>query len=252
VGIKTIIEDDEMLMFDRRRALLARVKKMHNRLYSIMLTPASPVCLLAKEGDMAWRWHSRLGHLHFRTMYELGAKDMVHGMPNVERIEQVCEGCTLGKQHRTTFPRATSFIAAERLELTHGDLCGPISPVTPGGNIYFLLVVDDCTRYMWLEVLRSKDEALKFFKKISALEENEKGLKMKAFRTDRGGEFNSKEFTDFCSEKGIKRHTTSPYSPQQNGVVERRNQTIVEMARCMLKSMKMPSVFWAEAVQCMF
>uniref|UniRef100_A0ACD6A2Q2 Uncharacterized protein n=1 Tax=Avena sativa TaxID=4498 RepID=A0ACD6A2Q2_AVESA len=182
-------------------------------------------------------------------MYELGAKDMAHGMPRVERIEQICKGCTLGKQHRTPFPRATGFRAEERLELTHGDLCGPISPTTPGGNRYFLLVVDDCSRYMWLEALRSKDEALKFFKKIRALAENEFGLKLKAFRSNRGGEFNSGLFTDFCSEVGIKRYTTAPYSPQQNGVVERRNQTVVEMARCMLKSMRMPSIFWAEAVK---
>ena len=170
-------------------------------------------------------------------MYELGAKGMVHGMPKVEHIEQVGDGCTLSKQHRTRFPHTTSYRAKEHLELTHGDLCGPISPTTPGGNSYFLLVVDDCSRYMWLEVLRSKDEALKFFKKICALAENEHGLKLRVFRSDRGGEFNSGQFRDFCNEQGIKRHTTAPYSPQQNGVVERSNQTVVEMARCMLKSM---------------
>ena len=139
---------------------------------------------------------------------------------------------------------------AERaLELVHIDLCGPITPTTPGGSKYFLLVVDDKSRYMWLEVMRSKDEALKYFKKVHALAGNEHNLKMKAFRTDRGGEFNSELFVEYCNEHGIKRHTNAPYSLQQNGVVERRNQTVVEMACSVMKGMGMPSMFWGEAVK---
>ena len=97
-------------------------------------------------------------------------------------------------------------------------------------------------------VLRSKDEAFTRFRKIKARAEAEKKCKLLAFRSDRGGEFNSGEFHAFCDENGIKHFTTAPYSPQQNGVVERRNQTVVEMARCLLKSMGMPAMFWGEAV----
>jgi hypothetical protein len=102
---------------------------------------------------------------------------------------------------------------------------------------------------MWLEVLRSKDEAFLYFKKIKALAESDRGVRLRAFRTDRGGEFNSIEFTRFCEEQGVRRNTTAPYSPQQNGVVERRNQTVVEMARSLMKSMQVPATFWAEAVR---
>lgn len=98
--------------------------------------------------------------------------------------------CALGKQYRTPF-LCSAFHAEERLELTHRDICGPISPATPAGNKYFLLIIDYASLYMWVEVLKRKDEALKFVKKVKALAENELGLKMKAFRTDRGGEFNS-------------------------------------------------------------
>ena len=98
-------------------------------------------------------------------------------------------------------------------------------------------------------MLKSKDEAFKYFKKIKAAAENEMGVKLKAFRTDCGGEFNSIEFEDYCNELGIKRYTTAPYSPQQNGVVERRNQTVMEMARSLLKSMSVPATFWGEAVK---
>ena len=96
---------------------------------------------------------------------------------------------------------------------------------------------------MWVEMLRSKDQALESFKKVIARAENESGAKLKALRTDRGGEFTSNLFFVFCSEGGIKHYTTTPYTPQQNGVVERRNQSVVEMPRCLLKTMKVPSVF---------
>jgi hypothetical protein len=112
-----------------------------------------------------------------------------------------------------------------------------------------LLIVDDYTRFMWLEVLRSKDEALSFFKKVKARAEAERECRLLAFRSDRGGEFNSLDFADFCDASGIRHNTTAPYSPQQNGVVERRNQTVVEMARCLLKSVGMPGPFWGEAVK---
>jgi hypothetical protein len=132
--------------------------------------------------------------------------------------------------------------------LIHADLCGQISPQTVGGKSYFLLVVDDFSRFMWIELLKTKDEALHFLKKIKQRAEVDQEGRLKGIRTDRGGEFNSNMFTVFCTEQGIKHFTTTPYSPQQNGVVERRNQTVVKMARCMMKSKGVPSRFWGEAV----
>jgi hypothetical protein len=120
--------------------------------------------------------------------------------------------------------------------------------MTVGDASFFQLVVDDHSRYMWVEMLKSKDQALECFKRIKLRAETESDCKLKALRTDRGGEFTSNLFSIFCSQGGIKHYTTTPYSPQQNGVVERRNQTVVEMARCMLKSMQVPSEFWGEAV----
>ena len=125
----------------------------------------------------------------------------------------------------------------------HGDLCGQITPPTPGGKEYFLLIVDDYSRYMWLELIARKSEALECFRKIIKAAELESGSRLKAFRTDRGGEFNSSAMITFCSERGIRHSTTTPYTPQQNGVVERRNQTIVEMAHCLHKSMQVPGRF---------
>ena len=102
---------------------------------------------------------------------------------------------------------------------------------------------------MWIELLEKKSEALMCFKKVKVAAELESGRRLKALRTDRGGEFNSGAFVVFCNEFGIRHNTTTPFTPQQNGVVERRNQTVVEMARCLLKSMKVPSKFWGEAIK---
>ncbi|KAI3510533.1 hypothetical protein L1887_17599 [Cichorium endivia] len=112
-----------------------------------------------------------------------------------------------------------------------------------------MLIVDDFTRVMWVYMMKSKDEAFDTFKRFRVSVETETGEKLKTFRTDRGGEFLSKQFTAYCEETGIHRHYTAPYSPQQNGVVERRNRTVVEMARSILKSMHVPETLWGEAVR---
>lgn len=131
----------------------------------------------------------------------------------------------------------------------HGDLCGPISPSTSGGNRYIFVLIDDFSRVMWTYLLKNKSETLDAFKRFCVLVENSSGKKVKTFRTDNGGEFTSKDFNKFCEEAGINRHFSAPYSPQQNGVVERRNRTLIEMARSLLKEMKMPNYLWGEAVR---
>jgi hypothetical protein len=149
-GCKVLIENGELHIYDRARKLLTRVSRSKNRLYTVGLNLTVPVCMLAKLDDTAWLWHARYGHLHFRALGDMTRKHMVQGAPVIDQVEQVCDGCTLGKQHRRPFPQASSYRAKERLELVHTDLCGPITPATPSGNKYFLLVVDDFSRYMWL------------------------------------------------------------------------------------------------------
>jgi transposase InsO family protein len=234
-----------MQVFERSQGkmnILIRAER-EKRLYIMRVNLTVPVCLMTKMDEATWLWHARYGHLNFRLLRELGVKEMVEEIPLIQHGEQVCDGCALGKHHRAPFPRASAYQAERGLELVHGDLCGPITPATPGGKLYFLLIVDDFSRYMWLELLRSKDEAFASFKKVKAAAESESGKRLKAFRTDRGGEFNSGVFTTYCNEQGIKRNMTAPWTPQQNGVVKRRNQSVVEMARCLLKSMQVPGRF---------
>jgi hypothetical protein len=123
-----------------------------------------------------------------------------------------------------------------------------VSPPTPSGNKYFLLLVDDMSRYMWLHLLSSKNQAAVAIKNFQATVEVESGRKLKVLRTDRGGEFTSVEFGEHCARCGVQRQLTAPYTPQQNGVVERCNQTVVDMAHSILKAKALSSFFWGEAV----
>ena len=213
-GFKYVGENGRLCVYDQERTLLISAPRAGNRLYVARFGLAAPVCLLAHSEDESWRWHARFGHLNFRSLNNLSAKHMVSGLPTVPRVEKVCDGCVLGKQHRAPFPQVSSYRAERGLQLVHTDLCGHITPKTIGGASYFLLVVDDFSRYMWVEMLKSKDQALECFKRIKLRAEVECNSKLKAIRTDRGGEFTSNQFSIFCSNGGIKHYTTTPYSPQ--------------------------------------
>ena len=208
--------------------------------------PIQPVCLAmrGRDDEVAWRWHERFGHVNMAALRKLAREELVRGLPELGQVERICEACQAGKQRRTSFPAQAEYRARERLELVHGDLCGSITPATPRGNRYFLLLVDDLSRYMWVAAIPSKDRAAAAIKEIQARAEGESGVKLKVLRTDRGGEFTSIEFAEYCMADGVHRQHTAPYSPQQNGVVERRNGTVVATARSMLKAKGLPGWFW--------
>jgi hypothetical protein len=209
---------------------------------------AQPVCLAARREDDAWRWHERFGHLNFEALKQLGNMKMAPGMPRVEHVEQFCDTCVLIKQRWLPFPRQASFRAKEKLELVHGNLCGPVTPATPGGRRFILLLVDDVSRYMWAVLLDTKAAAADAIKRHQAAAEKECGRKLRVLRTDNGGEFTAAEFAAYCTDEGIQRHFSAPYTPQQNGVVEHRNQTVVGTARALLKQRGMPAIYWGKAV----
>ncbi|CAL2248910.1 unnamed protein product [Prunus armeniaca] len=164
---------------------------------------------------------------------------MVFGLPSVQSEKEICEGCIFGKFHRLPFSQST-WEARAPLELVHADICGSTQTPSFNSKKYFLLFVDDYSKKMWVYFLEQKSEAFSFFKQFKAYGEKQSGYNMKTLRTDRGGEFTPNEFSEFCKTNGIKRELTASYTPQQNGVVERRNRTIVEMAGSMLptKSVK--------------
>lgn len=134
------------------------------------------------------------------------------------------------------------------MELVHTNLCGPMRTPSQSQNKYFILFIDDLSRMTWVYFLKEKSEAFEIFKKFILLVENQSGKKLKTLRSDRGTEFNSKKFDEFCKNEGLEHQLTVAYNPQQNGVSERKNRTIMEMARSMLMAKGLPKKFWAKAV----
>ncbi|KAG6524805.1 hypothetical protein ZIOFF_014749 [Zingiber officinale] len=173
---------------------------------------------------------------------------MVQGLPQIEGKQHICEGCAFGKQHRLPFPKGVSWRAKEKLELIHTDVCGPMDTLSHAQNRYFILFIDDHTRMTWVYFMRQKSEVFMIFKKFKSLVEKQSGCFIKTLRSDRGKEYTSKEFHNFCEDEGVERQLTVRYTPQQNGVTERKNQTIVEMAKSMMHEKGLPKIFWAEAV----
>ena len=235
-------------IFDKEGKQFAQVRKTKGRMYLLNLNVAESCQISREEDQEVWLWHHRLCHQNFRAIDDMRRGEMVRGLPNVNFLDRLCRSCVAGKQSRSSFPSASSFRATKRLELLYGDICGPITPSTIGNRRYYFLLIDDFTRIMWVFFLREKLEAFQHFKIVKNLAESESGERLKCFRTDRGGEFNSEEFNRFYDLNGIKRQLTAPYSPQQNGVVERKNQTIMSCVRSMLKEKNLPLELWAEAV----
>ncbi|XP_073351897.1 uncharacterized protein [Aegilops tauschii subsp. strangulata] len=198
---------------DRRDALIFKVKRSQNRLYKVHIHPVRPACLAARADSMSWRWHARFGHLHVDTLQQMMRASMVQGLPGIESSGELCQACLAGKQRRAPFPQAAKFRAETPLDLVHADLCGAITPATPGGRRYFLFLVDDHSRYMWLTLLSSKDEAGIATKRFQARAEVEARRKLGTLRTDRGGEFTSSSLAEHFAATGVQRHLTAPYSP---------------------------------------
>ncbi|KAL8101290.1 hypothetical protein AgCh_033242 [Apium graveolens] len=239
-GNKVIINGVSQWVYDDKGRLLTKVKRSYNRLYKIILESFEASCLMLSTENTTRLWHSRLGHVNYQAVIMMGEKGMVHDLPSLIQLKEVCAGCLMSKQIRKYFPSQANFRAKQPLELIHGDLCGPITPATKAGNKYFLLLVDDYNRVMWVYLLTRKDEALGAFKKFKLLVERDSEKKVKMLRTDRGGEFSSKQFIEYCDNMGISRQFTAPYTSQQNGVVERRNRTVVAMTRSLLKERNLP------------
>ena len=172
-----------------------------------------PRCLKSCVEDTSWLWHLRFGHLNFGSLKTLVNEDMVHGLPKINHPNQLCEGCLFGKQARKSFPTEATSRASKPLQLVHADVCGPIKPSSHGKANYFLLFIDDYSRKTWVYFLKAKNEVFGAFQKFKTLVEKESGYYIKALRTDRGGEFTSREFETFCDTNGIRHFLTVPRSP---------------------------------------
>ena len=139
-------------------------------------------------------------------------------------------------------------MTSKPLKLVHSDVCGKMGQKSLGGAEYFLTLLDDKTHHAWVYPLKTKDQVFEFFKQWQAEVENFTGQRVRTLRTDNGGEFTSKCFQAHLKACGIRHELTIPKTPEQNGVAERLNRTLVETTRAMLLDAKLPHMFWAEAI----
>ncbi|GJZ47598.1 retrotransposon protein, putative, ty1-copia subclass [Tanacetum coccineum] len=178
-----------------------------------------------EKDSLAQVWHKRLGHISKAGLQVL-EKQGLFGKKSLGKL-WFCENCVLGKSHRVSF--------------------GVGRYITQGGKRYFLSIVDDYSRRVWVYILRFKHEAFGKFKEWKQLVENQTGRTVKKLRTDNGLEFCNREFEQLCIESGIARHLTVVRTPQQNRVAERMNRTLMDKVRCLLIQSGLPKTFWAEA-----
>ena len=241
LGMRVIFDEYTVSIQDKATGKEVRGGSVENGVYKLHAVSSisnSPV------GDL---WHYRFGHLNFDALRQAFRDQLVTGLPDVGARLRQCISCLRGKQHREAIPLAYSRRATELLELVHSDLCGPMQTQSLGGALYFMLIIDDCRRFTWVYFLRRKDEAFECFKDWKTYAEKECGKPVKAICADKGGEFTSNAFDNFCKENGIRRELANTGSPWENGVVERKNRTVVEMVRTMLEHRELPQSLWAEA-----
>ena len=171
---------------------------------------------------------------------------MVEGFDyNASNDISFCEPCLKGKHQRSQLPLYSEKRKSKPLELIHSDVCGKISSKSLGRAEYFVTFIDDKTRYVWAYAIKKKSDVFQKFCEWKAEVEKSLGQSVKILRTDNGGEFTSDEFEKYLKKEGIKHQLTIP---EQNGVAERLNRTLVEMMRSMLADSELPKSFWAEAL----
>lgn len=137
------------------------------------------VCFSIVAQDAAYLWHCKFGHLSYKGLEMLYAKDMVIDLPKLPGSLEVCEDCMKGKQHRDTIPKQSKWRADQKLGLVHADLCGPITPASNSNRRYVLSLIDDFTRKSWVYFLIDKSEALHHFKYFKAYVEKEVEVSIK-------------------------------------------------------------------------
>lgn len=248
-GKHITFSDDEGHVYNEEEKLIAIATKKGNLYHLNCRQIEQRQAYIVKNGEGESKeivWHKRYGHLGEKGLRELVKYNLVFGFDyNLCNSIDFCKSCVVGRRPFTTTGRKR---ADTVLGLVHSDVCGKISTPSLGGAEYFLTFIDDRSHYIWVYMVRRKSEVLKKFIEWKALVEKSSGHKVQTLRTDNGGEYCSNEFETYCKQEGIRHEFTIPKTPQQNGVAERMNRTLVETVRAMLDDSQLTRKFWAEAL----
>ncbi|RDX95309.1 hypothetical protein CR513_22188, partial [Mucuna pruriens] len=193
-------------------------QQLKNKTFKIGIQSGGSHCLAAVIEDQNWLWHLRFEHLNFKSLSLLKKKGMVHGLSSIEPPKELCEGCLISKQTKSSFKSNIPTTKA-LLEVVYSDVCRLMESVSLGG------------------------EAFEVFKRFKAMVEKQCGCSIKVLRTNGDGEYTLHDFHSYCDNEGIIHEVTAHYTSQHNGKAKRRNRTLMNMARYMLEDKKMPKQF---------
>nr|GEU75168.1 putative ribonuclease H-like domain-containing protein [Tanacetum cinerariifolium] len=224
-----------------------------NNLYTLSLgdmMASSPICLLSKASKTkSWLWHRRLSHLNFSTINHLARHGLVRGLPKLKfKKDHLCFACAIGKSKKKPYKPKSEDTNQEKLYLLHMDLCGLMRVASVNGKKYILGIVDDYSRFTWVKCLRSKDKAPYFIIKFLKMIQVRLKTSVRRIKTNIRTEFVNQTLREYYEMVGISHEISVARSPQQNGVIKRRNHTLIEAARTMLIYAKAPLFLWVEAV----
>ncbi|KAH9734074.1 Integrase catalytic domain-containing protein [Citrus sinensis] len=245
-GCKTHVENG-IIKIVKGALVLMKAEKIGANLFMLKgeTLQEADACVASNGEESTMMWHLKLGHMSEQGLKILSERKLLPGLKSVSL--PFCEHCVISKQHRLKFSRS---IARSKciLDLIHSDVWE--SPdISMGGAKYMVTFIDDYSRRCWVYTIKKKSDVFPVFKEYKARVELESGKKIKCLRTDNGGEYTDGEFLVFCKREGIQRQFTVAYTPQQNGVAERMNRTLIERIRAMLRTAGLPNSFWAEAAK---
>ncbi|PKU68057.1 Retrovirus-related Pol polyprotein from transposon TNT 1-94 [Dendrobium catenatum] len=216
-----------------------------NGLYTIKLPSATTApSANAAISSSNRRWHLRLGHPHHQILHLIASQ---HSDLNISSTHTFCSICTASKSHKLPFLRSTNVTSAP-LELLHLDVWGPSPTISNQGYRYFLLIIDDYSKYTWPFLMRAKSEVTHIVIHFKKFIEKQLNHNIKVLRTDGGSEFVNSAFQNFTQINGIHHQIACPYTPEQNGTAERKNRHLVETIRTLLHTAGLPSQFWPDAL----
>lgn len=245
LSISQLCDKENMVIFhstgveviDLTTGVTVLIRQRNKHVYAVD-TSNTPIeklmCLSLMEKDPLL-WHKQLGHASQVQLNKLISENLVIGLLKTKfKSVKVCEACTRGKQVKFSFKSNQVISTTKSLELIHMDLCVPMRVKSRGGKRYAFVLVDNYPRYTWIMFLTSKDDMFEDFCSLIRKFERKLENKLVAIRSDHGNEFEHSKFIQFCSSKGIEHNFSALRTPQQNGVVERKNKTLQEMARTMM------------------
>ncbi|PKU81836.1 Retrovirus-related Pol polyprotein from transposon TNT 1-94 [Dendrobium catenatum] len=218
--------------------------RLHNGVYQLHMAPDNKFQALHTNTISQTTWHARLGHPNTQILNSL-----IPCIPNMKHVASDfhCISCHIAKSHKQKFNKRLT-TSTKPFDVIHSDVWGPVPQSGTTTFRYYIVFIDDFTRFTWLYFMNSKHESINCFKNFLSLIQNQFSAIPKHFRSDSGGEFTSTAFTTLFNDHGIIRQLSCPHTPEQNGLAERKHRHLLDLTRTLLHASNLPDKFWLDAI----